>query len=66
LVQLQENELDRRKRHLIITGAGKSKLQEAFPFWVTAQERINSLYGEKEMAELRKTLNTIAHDDRLA
>jgi DNA-binding MarR family transcriptional regulator len=65
LVELKENEQDRRQRHLVITRAGKAKLQEAFPLWVTAQKRLNSLYGEKEMAELRKVLNTIAHDDRL-
>ena len=64
-VELQENEQDRRQRHLVITRAGKAKLQEAFPLWVTAQERLTLLYGEKEMAQLRKTLNTIAHDERL-
>jgi DNA-binding MarR family transcriptional regulator len=64
-VELQENEQDRRQRHLVITRDGKIKLQEAFPLWVTAQERLTSLYGEEEMAELRKTLNAIAHDDRL-
>ena len=66
LVELQENEQDRRQRHLVITRAGKTKLQEALPLWATAQQRLISLYGEKEMAELRKTLNTIAHDHRLA
>jgi DNA-binding MarR family transcriptional regulator len=64
-VELQENDQDRRQRHLVITRDGKAKLQEAFPLWVTAQERLTSLYGEKEMAKLRKTLNTIAHDERL-
>jgi DNA-binding MarR family transcriptional regulator len=64
-VELQENENDRRQRHLVITRAGKAKLQEAFPLWETVQERLASLYGEKEMAQLRKTLSKIAHDDRL-
>lgn len=66
LLELQENEQDRRQRHLVITRAGKIKLQEAFPLWVMAQERFASLYGENEMAELRKTLNRIAHDYRLS
>ena len=66
LVVLQENEEDRRQRHLVITRVGKSKLQEAFKLWLTAQDRLTSLYGEQEMVELRKTLDKIAHDDRLS
>jgi DNA-binding MarR family transcriptional regulator len=65
LIELQENENDRRERHLVLTRAGKAKLQEAFPLWAKAQETFTKLYGEKRMAELRKTLLTIAHDDRL-
>jgi DNA-binding MarR family transcriptional regulator len=65
LIELQENENDRRERHLVLTKAGKAKLQEAFPLWATAQGTFTKLYGEKQMAELRKTLLTIAHDDRL-
>jgi DNA-binding MarR family transcriptional regulator len=64
-MMLQENEQDRRQRHLVITRVGKTKLQEAFQLWLTAQDRLTSLYGENEMAELRKTLDKIAHDDRL-
>ncbi len=65
LIELQENENDRRQRHLVLTRLGKAKLQEAFPLWSKAQETFNTLYGEKEMADLRKTLLTIAHDNRL-
>jgi DNA-binding MarR family transcriptional regulator len=65
LIELQENKNDRRERQLVLTRAGKAKLQEAFPLWVTAQETFTKLYGENQMAELRKTLLTIAHDDRL-
>ena len=64
-IELQENENDHRRRHLILTRAGKAKLLEAFPLWQTAQETFATLYGEKEMSDLRKTLLTIAHDDRL-
>ena len=64
-IELQENENDRRQRHLVLTKAGKAKLLEAFPLWATAQDTFNKLYGESEMAELRKTLLKIAHDDRL-
>jgi DNA-binding MarR family transcriptional regulator len=65
LVKLQENENDRRQKHLVLTKSGKAKLEEAFPLWVSAQETFTKLYGEDRMAELRKTLLTIAHDDRL-
>ncbi|MDR3614167.1 MAG: MarR family transcriptional regulator [Candidatus Obscuribacterales bacterium] len=64
-IELQENQEDRRQRHLILTREGKAKLNEAFPLWVKAQESFSKLYGEKGMAELRKTLEAIAHDQRL-
>ncbi|MGC5301883.1 hypothetical protein, partial [Escherichia coli] len=54
-VALEENEADRREGLLVLTREGKTKLFEAFPLWVKAQESFSKLYGEKEMAELRKT-----------
>ena len=64
-VEMQENKQDRRQRYLVITRAGKAKLQEAYPYWLSAQNELTSLYGVNEVAELRKTLTKIAHDDRL-
>jgi DNA-binding MarR family transcriptional regulator len=64
-VEMQENENDRRERHLVLTEAGIDKLKEAFPLWAKAQEMFNTLYGAEKMEELRQSFKTIAYDERL-
>ena len=64
-VEMQENEKDRRERHLVLTDAGREKLKEAFPLWAKAQETFNTLYGAEKMEDLRQSFNTMAYDERL-
>lgn len=65
LIALQESAADRRRRHVVLTAEGRTKLQEARRLWQKAQERFNTVFGEAEAQALRNVLLSIAYDDRL-
>jgi DNA-binding MarR family transcriptional regulator len=66
LVELQEGDTDRRRRHVVMTVDGKRKYLEAKRLWNTAQKRFHRVFGAAEAEALRATLLAIAHDERLA
>ncbi len=65
-MKLQESTVDRRRRHVVMTGKGQAKFQEAKALWQIAQNRFIGVLGLSEASSLRATLLGIAHDARLA
>ncbi len=66
LIALHQDEADRRRRHIVLTEAGRERLAQAKPLWHTAQSRFDSVYGKSNAAELRAALLSIAHNEKLA
>jgi DNA-binding MarR family transcriptional regulator len=66
LIELSGSDDDRRRRHVTLTSAGSTKLRAARRLWQVAQDRFESVVGKNASAQLRKTLLSIAHDERLA
>jgi DNA-binding MarR family transcriptional regulator len=65
LLSLQEGREDRRRRHVVLTAQGKSKVREALRLWEGAQRRFNEVFGEARATRLRAILFEIAFDARL-
>jgi len=58
---IQEKEgRDRRFRLLRLTGSGQQKLEQTFPHWSRAQQRLRSALGEDGMAQLGNILGQVA------
>jgi DNA-binding MarR family transcriptional regulator len=66
LVALHEGVADRRRRHVVLTAAGKARFREAKRLWQKAQDRFNAVFGKSKATMLRETLLGIAYDERLA
>lgn len=66
LVTWSEDESDRRRRHVSLTAAGKTRFREAARAWRRAQTRFDEVFGQRESDALRKTLLGIANDPRLS
>jgi DNA-binding MarR family transcriptional regulator len=66
LIELLEDEDDRRRRHVALTSDGKAKFREAKKLWQVAQDRFLDVFGRPEGRRLRATLLGIANDERLA
>jgi len=66
LVTWTEGVEDRRKRHVTLTPAGRTRFREAARAWKRAQARFDEVFGERESEALRKTLLGIAYDPRLS
>jgi DNA-binding MarR family transcriptional regulator len=66
LIVLEASEADRRRRHVMLTAAGRAKFREARRLWQAAQNRFQEVFGDAESARLRAMLLSIAYDERLA
>lgn len=66
LVASESSAADRRRRHIVLTAAGKVKLREALLHWKNAQRRFHKVIGEAEAERLRATLLAVAHEERLS
>ena len=66
LVELAQDETDRRSRRITLTKAGWSRYAEARPLWRDAQEHFEDSFGKRAAAELRGVLATVARDPSLA
>jgi DNA-binding MarR family transcriptional regulator len=62
-VRFSANSLDRRVKLLVLTDAGREKLEHANKLWEKAQERFEATYGREEAATLRKTLDVLSSLD---
>jgi DNA-binding MarR family transcriptional regulator len=65
LVTLLTDPRDRRVRLIALTKGGIAKYNEAKPYWETAQERFEEVFGKKKAAELRSVLLAIAYNPEL-
>jgi DNA-binding MarR family transcriptional regulator len=65
LVTLERDEADRRSRLVKLTRAGRSRLVDARPLWLAAQEKFENCFGKRAAAELRNLLADIAGDPSL-
>ena len=64
-VTLLTDPRDRRVRLIALTKLGIAKFKEAQPYWQTAQDRFEEVFGKKESAELRAVLLGIAYNPEL-
>jgi DNA-binding MarR family transcriptional regulator len=53
---------DQRTRAIYITEHGRQLLAEAFPLWEQAQQQVNALLGESELAQLYSTLDKLQNN----
>jgi DNA-binding MarR family transcriptional regulator len=64
LIAIQTGSTDRRRRLVVLTTKGKSRLGLAKPLWNAAQRQFETRFGERAAANLRQILLGIA-DDRV-
>ena len=50
---------DSRQRQLLITAAGKRRLQKAFPLWQQAQQEVENVFGSARIADLNQQLEAL-------
>ena len=60
LIQLRPNENDARSRVVVLTQKGRAKLKQARRLWQTAQRTFEAVFGAKEAAALRATLDQLS------
>ncbi|WP_158808791.1 MarR family winged helix-turn-helix transcriptional regulator [Beijerinckia sp. L45] len=63
LIELHSKKLDRRVKLVVLTEAGRSKLEACDILWEKAQLRFEATYGPEEAAALRKTMDLLASLD---
>jgi DNA-binding MarR family transcriptional regulator len=65
LIELVQDENDRRSRRIMLTKAGRSRYLQARPLWSEAQAHFEKGFGVRAAAELRELLAGIANDSSL-
>ena len=60
LVKVAVDKADRRSRRLVITAAGRARLNAAFPAWKAAHAELDATLGLARVDRLRADLKTIA------
>jgi DNA-binding MarR family transcriptional regulator len=60
LVSLVVDDRDRRKRRIVLTEAGKAKLEQSTKLWSEAQARFERVFGVEKAASLRDVLAGLA------
>ncbi len=66
LVTLQPDEVDRRTKRGVLTGAGMKRLEEAATHWADANARVEAVLGTDAAAALRALADQISSDEFLA
>jgi DNA-binding MarR family transcriptional regulator len=64
-VTLLTDPRDRRVRLIALTKLGIAKFNEAKPYWESAQQRFETVFGKEEAAKLRSVLLGIAYNPEL-
>ena len=59
LVAVVTDETDRRRRGLILTEAGLSRLTACYPCWSDAQSQFHAAFGARRAAELRHRMRAV-------
>ena len=65
MIELVQDEADRRSRRIIVTRAGRARYLQARPLWAEAQAHFEKGFGVRAAAELRTLLAGIASDPSL-
>jgi DNA-binding MarR family transcriptional regulator len=65
LVALEQDEVDRRRRHVKLTRKGRARIAAAQPLWHEAQTRFEDTFGSQQAADLRAVLLSIAGNPAL-
>ena len=65
MIELVQDEEDRRSRRIIVTRAGRARYLQARPLWAEAQAHFEKGFGVRAAAELRTLLAGIASDPSL-
>jgi DNA-binding MarR family transcriptional regulator len=63
LIQSVADENDKRARLVILTKAGRAKVEEATPLWERAQCQFERVFGAKKAKELRDSLEVISSEE---
>jgi DNA-binding MarR family transcriptional regulator len=64
-VALLPGDTDRRQRLVVLTPFGQAKFHEAQVLWRTAQDKFVTVFGQAASEQLRTSLLSVAHDERL-
>jgi len=65
-LMLAASPADRRRRHVVLTPAGRAILAAARPRWQAAQRQFEAAVGAAEASRLRSILTSIAQNEQLA
>lgn len=65
-LEFREDEVDRRRRHVVLTRKGSDALARGRVLWRRAQDRFDAVHGADEAAGLRRVLLGLAGDARLS
>jgi DNA-binding MarR family transcriptional regulator len=52
--------MDKRSRRIVLTPAGRSKLQESLVLWENAQNHIEKIFGTQKAKTLRASLDILS------
>jgi DNA-binding MarR family transcriptional regulator len=66
LISISVAATDRRRRNVVLTKAGRARLNQAKPLWSAAQARFEARFGTQAAADLRHILIGIADDRALS
>lgn len=66
LIRLDQDTSDRRSVRVTLTDEGRRRFDQAYVLWRSAQDRVVEVLGAAVADELRKQLNEVAQDERLA
>lgn len=66
LISITTAAADRRRRNIVLTQAGRARLDAARPLWSAVQARFEARFGEQAAADLRRVLMAIADDRALS
>jgi DNA-binding MarR family transcriptional regulator len=65
LVTLTVARDDKRKRYVTLTATGRALLERARVLWRRAEDRVDAVFGDEHVAELRAALLNIAYSQDL-
>ncbi|EJN17733.1 transcriptional regulator [Pseudomonas sp. GM78] len=65
IVELQQDALDKRTKHCVLTPKGEQLLADALVLWTAANERVEKVLGPSSAALLRQLADQIASDEFL-
>jgi DNA-binding MarR family transcriptional regulator len=63
LVEVHTDPRDRRNRLVVLTAAGRAKLEQSMPLWKGAQDGFEAAFGVAKSASLREALEYLVSED---